>query len=365
MASYPRTVQEIQATATMDPEFASIYSGEAEFPWDISALKKIVMDSLLVQQAKLENTKPAQIIEREAFIKLDDDTDIRTIVCHQKDISAPSPVVILFHGGGHCIGFPEMEVPFARDVALRFNAVVICPAPRLAPEHEFPGPVDDAFAITKCVAQELQRHNPSSGTFLPKEASAQAGFIIGGTSSGANLATVVAHLARDSELTPPLTGQYIPAGNFVNPFDVPEKYRPYYLSFEQNAKAPVIWKEFLQLARDALKADVNSPLWAPFDQHSPKDKHGEVIEGHVGLPPAYFQVCGLDPLRDDGLLYEKVLREECGIPTRLDLYPGLPHCWWDQYPQVSTTKRRYEDALNGIAWLLKVGKLHSVELEHT
>lgn len=35
-----------------------------------------------------------------------------------------------------------------------------------------------------------------------------------------------------------------------------------------------------------------------------------------GLPPALVQVCGMDPLRDDGLLYAEKLNL-VGVPTRL------------------------------------------------
>ncbi len=37
---------------------------------------------------------------------------------------------------------------------------------------------------------------------------------------------------------------------------------------------------------------------------------------HTGLPPAFFQVMEQDPLRDDGLVYEKVLRE-ASVKTKL------------------------------------------------
>jgi acetyl esterase/lipase len=43
-----------------------------------------------------------------------------------------------------------------------------------------------------------------------------------------------------------------------------------------------------------------------------------LLANHTGLPPAYIQICGLDPLRDEGLLYERLLREQ-GVPTRLDM----------------------------------------------
>lgn len=35
-----------------------------------------------------------------------------------------------------------------------------------------------------------------------------------------------------------------------------------------------------------------------------------------GLPPAVVQVCGMDPLRDDGLLYAEKLTK-AGVRTRL------------------------------------------------
>ena len=37
---------------------------------------------------------------------------------------------------------------------------------------------------------------------------------------------------------------------------------------------------------------------------------------HAGLPPAFIQVQEFDPVRDDGILYEKVLRE-AGVPAKI------------------------------------------------
>ena len=37
---------------------------------------------------------------------------------------------------------------------------------------------------------------------------------------------------------------------------------------------------------------------------------------HAGLPPLWMQVAGMDPLRDEALLYEKVLRTS-GVQTKL------------------------------------------------
>lgn len=43
-----------------------------------------------------------------------------------------------------------------------------------------------------------------------------------------------------------------------------------------------------------------------------------LLLSHANLPPAYIQVSGLDPLRDEGLLYATQLRES-DVKTRLDV----------------------------------------------
>jgi acetyl esterase/lipase len=43
-----------------------------------------------------------------------------------------------------------------------------------------------------------------------------------------------------------------------------------------------------------------------------------------GLLPSEFRVAGLDTLRDKGLLFVKRLADK-GVPTNVNLFPGVPH----------------------------------------
>lgn len=60
---------------------------------------------------------------------------------------------------------------------------------------------------------------------------------------------------------------------------------------------------------------------------------------------------GLDPLRDEALLYETILRE-CGVRTKLEMYPGVPHAFWSFFPDFGLSKRAVEKTAAGFAWLL-------------
>jgi acetyl esterase/lipase len=72
-----------------------------------------------------------------------------------------------------------------------------------------------------------------------------------------------------------------------------------------------------------------------------------------GLPPTFFQICGMDPLRDEAMLYERLLREEYNTKTSLKLYPGLPHGFWSFVPSLKSSKGFVEDTVEGVSWLLK------------
>src|SRR5258707_5968410 len=50
-----------------------------------------------------------------------------------------------------------------------------------------------------------------------------------------------------------------------------------------------------------------------------------LFPSHANLPPLVMQICGLDPLRDEAFLYQKILEKE-GIKTKGYVYVP-PHLW--------------------------------------
>lgn len=262
-----------------------------------------------------------------------DSFNLRLLIFQPSTPPAPgSPLIVLFHGGAACIGTPEMETENCRILAKSLDAVVISAQYRLAPEYPFPYGTLDAWDVLKWAAANAE----SLG------ATPSVGFIVGGTSAGARIAASLALLAREEGLSPPLTGQYLCVGAYTPANNPPGKYQHLLLSLEQNANALFSNKAARDIFLSAYKPDDNSPLYAALTH--PK--------GHKGLPPAYFQACGADPSRDDSLVYEMVLREEAGVKTKIDIYPGLPHCWWDFFTDLKATKRKNEDTVKGVGWLL-------------
>jgi len=262
-------------------------------------------------------------------------------VYRPKNATPPGPLIIEIHGGGFLIGSPLEQESHCLECVKEFGATCLNIDYRLAPEYKFPTAVHDCYDVVAWAATNAS----------PLGANLRKGFIVGGSSAGGSLADVVGHLARDAKLDPPLTGlcEIVPPGLRDN--DVPKKYAPEFLSWHQDMLYGLSSEGFTSL-RDLYAPDEKSELYNSFNW--PDSVDGK--SGHVGLPPVFFQIAGMDPLRDGGLIYEKRLREEDGVPTKLKLYPGLPHGFNLSYPQLDISKVHERDTIEGIRWLLSFSK---------
>ncbi|KAM0812651.1 putative Alpha/Beta hydrolase protein [Seiridium cardinale] len=67
----------------------------------------------------------------------------------------------------------------------------------------------------------------------------------------------------------------------------------------------------------------------------------------AGLPSAYIDVGGLDIFRDEDIMYATRLLAE-DIETELHVYPGVPHAFELVAPDISVTKRAFENRLKAM-----------------
>ncbi|KAI9677162.1 MAG: hypothetical protein M1829_002736 [Trizodia sp. TS-e1964] len=320
----------------MDPEFMEFIKDmpAQEAPENLQALREEIRGVSAALNA-LDPAASVGVKEADQLIPSRDATQIPIRVYSPAESSAPGPVFVMFHGGGFFAGDLDTDPLPCRRLCQKLGFVVVDVDYRLAPEHPFPAAINDAWDAIKWVAA-----NVSSLNVDPAK-----GFIIGGASAGAGLAASATILARDEKLNPPLTGLYLSIPLVLSPYAYPEKYKPELLSYEQNLDAPILNGQIMNMIYDLYKPDHYSPLYSSI--LDPK--------GLKGFPPTFLQICGLDPLRDEGLLFERILREENNINTRLHIYPGLPHGFFAWFPALKSTKKFQAEFLEGSSWLLGEG----------
>jgi len=218
-------------------------------------------------------------------------------------------------------------------MALDHGCVIIAPQYRLAPEHKFPTQVNDGW--------DALQHISSSAKQLG--ADPFAGFIVGGESAGAVISACLALQARDSPLEHPLTGAYLSAGSYFNPDDIPSQYKDSYRSRNDPIciNSPMLSKPVKAAFDACVQGDYSSSLF----------KAALWPDGHAGLPRTYLQTCGMDINRDDGIMYADLLGKS-GVQTKLDVYAGCPHCFWQLFPSTTQGKKWQSDTTAGLKWLL-------------
>ena len=260
-----------------------------------------------------------------------------TRVFKPAEAATGTPLVALIFGGGFINGSNIQLVAIARAVAKLYGATTVTLSYRLAPEYKFPTAPHDIW---------------DSVSWLAENASSQIGnvdmakgFVIGGVSAGGNLAIVTAHKALKQKLAAPITGVWacIPAG--LSDSTIPEQYKDIWASRVQNVNAPFLNTQAIEIISQLYQPIETSEDYTPFPD--PAD-----LSCLSGIPRTHVQVAGLDPLRDDGLIYEKALRDHC-VETKLDVYPGVPHAHFSALPGLKASSQSRKDTLVGLGWLLR------------
>ena len=212
----------------------------------------------------------------------------------------PHPLLLYFHGGGFVIGDLDSHDSLCRLLCRHAGVNMLAVDYRLAPEHAFPHPVDDARAALRWAYEHAA-----------SQLGADTGRIaVGGDSAGGNLAAVVSQLATHDEGPAPVFQLLIyPVVDF-------DERRPSQDMFDKGfflTREDMDW--FYMHYVESVGADPKDPRLSPL-----------LHEDLSGLPPAFVVTAGFDPLRDEGETYVEALRA-AGTPVALRRFPDLIHAF--------------------------------------
>ncbi|KAF1843269.1 uncharacterized protein K460DRAFT_289957 [Cucurbitaria berberidis CBS 394.84] len=259
-----------------------------------------------------------------------DGQTLRAIVYHPES-TEPGPLFMFFHGGGWVFGTPEYGEGWAYLLVKELGFTVVSVGYRVAPEHVFPTAMHDGWDAVKWCAE-----NASTVSADPSK-----GFILGGTSAGSTVATVAAHEAVDANLSPHVTGVVLASPYLCHHDALPEVYKKHDSSWEEHKDGLILDRRGMDWFNDKYKPDPKSPLASPL-----------LWSSHKNQPPTYLQVMGMDALRDVSLIYEHILRED-GVPTKLDVFAGIPHGGPDFLPTHSVVQQALGGFKAGVEWILR------------
>jgi acetyl esterase/lipase len=97
--------------------------------------------------------------------------------------------------------------------------------------------------------------------------------------------------------------------------------------------------------RKIYNQDVHSPWFSPLNLDLAR------IKPHYPKR-AYVQGIGLDIIRDDAVIYEKVLKDEGLAETKFDIFKHYSHVCWANLPlDEAHSQETKEKSMDGMAWV--------------
>jgi len=253
--------------------------------------------ALLARQQSVPTAKPDAHIE-DATFPVGPNGAVRVRIVRPKDSERLVPVIIHFHGGGWILGDVNTHDRLVREIAVGAHAAVVFVDYDRAPEAQFPIPLEEAYAVTKYVAENGSNLNVDSSRLA-----------VVGDSAGGNIAAAVTLLSKERRgpkiafqlLFYPVTDANFETGSYRQFQDGP---------WLTKSAMEWFWNAYLP-NEAARKAIIATPLNATPDQ----------LEG---LPEALVITAENDVLRDDGEAYARKLWQ-AGVRVTCTRYIGTIH----------------------------------------
>ena len=202
-------------------------------------------------------------------------------------------LVIYIRGGGFVMGSLDTHHSVAAEIASKSQVKVMAVDFRLAPEYPFPAALED------CYNALIYAHAQADTLGIDRNK-----IILAGDSSGANMAVVVAMMARDRN-GPALAGQAL-----ISPVLDFTRWR------NGGDDAPLLTggeMEFYTACYTPDPSTTSHPYVSPL-----------VAGDFSGLPKAYVMGAEKDSLAIDAQLYAQALQRQ-GIDVELVIEPGMVH----------------------------------------
>ncbi|MFJ6512920.1 alpha/beta hydrolase [Streptomyces sp. NPDC091406] len=224
----------------------------------------------------------------------------------------PLPCLVWIHGGGMVLGTPEADDARVSRYVLEAGCAVVSVDYRLAPEHPYPGPVEDCYRALRWTAEQ------AVALGIDPERLA-----VGGISAGGGLAAATALLARDR-------GGPRPAFQLLLCPMLDDRNTT--ISSREFTEA-VTWPRannlygWAALLGPSAGGDDVSPYAAPAR-----------ATDLSGLPPAYVDVGELEVFRDECAQYALRLIA-AGVSTEFHLWPGAFHGFDGTLPHLTLPRR--------------------------
>ncbi|WP_285621302.1 alpha/beta hydrolase fold domain-containing protein [Actinoallomurus iriomotensis] len=226
--------------------------------------------------------------------------NVTLVYARPADAAGSLPVLYYMHGGGMMMGNAWSVLPkILRDWSAPLGLAVVSVEYRLAPETQYPGPLED------CHAGLLWTVGHADELGIDGER-----VIIGGKSAGGGLAAALALLNRDRGDGPRPIGQLLQCPMLDDRLDTPSARQMAGVGLWDRSSTAVAWQAYLG-DRYGL-ADL--PAYAAPARATDLS----------GLPPTYVDVGSAETFRDENVAYAHAIW--CaGGDAELHVWPGAFH----------------------------------------
>jgi len=273
-------------------EYQNSQEGPQIYELSVKEARKVLLS---VQKIDV-NILPADIEDLNISGGPNGNVSIRIV--RPKGIDDILPVVMYFHGGGWVLGDKNTHDRLIREITNGSNAAVVFVNYTPSPEAKYPVAIEEAYAATKYIAENGNKHNLDPSRL-----------VAAGDSVGGNMAAVVAMMAKDRggpDIIFQLLFYPVTDANF-DTASYQEFATDHWLSIDA---MKWYWDNYLP-DKEKRKEPTASPLQASLNQL--KD-----------LPPAMVINGEFDILRDEGQAYAHKLIE-AGVRVTAVRYLGTIH----------------------------------------